>query len=231
MAKDFHVMNVSRGVLFTREKNGLKIESIFPNIDLALDVALEEAQNLSDVVVYVNGDVVYLSEVVDQDNAEPTLNSELIIEEEDSDSVSSDIPLAEDNKLEDEEIDSLNDESAIEADIPDLFKELENLEVGPIVDEGHSVVFGYSRDENGKVELFIQSLDPTPGFIDGIGPTKKKVAVIVDGKKRPPRNVVHDKVTSIVVKSYEFISLNFCVDVENDDAIIKESTLVNITKN
>lgn len=249
MVKEFHVMNVSRGVLFTREKGGRKVESIFPNAVSALAVAVEEAQNLPDVVVYVNGEVAYLSEVVTQEMAESIIESSLKngpeddillkdLQPKDAERVELEEFANSANKAQEvkiqltEENDSHNDEVTSEPDIPDLFDELGDLDVGPIINKDHSIVFGYTLGENDKVELFIQSLDPQPGFYDGIGSTKKKVAVVVDGKKRPSRNVVHDKVTSIVVKTYEYISLNFYVEINDEKTTLdREYTLINITRN
>lgn len=261
MVKEFHVMNVSRGVLFTREKGGRKIESIFPNVDSALAVALEEAQNLPDVVVYVNGDAVYLSEIVAQDvtqaNEAQSNGPILTNEEEDSHSGALDKFLsliaaaknsgdfdvdgfdpkdtardsmeafARNLELKDKEVDSHDDEVVSDIDIPDSFKKLENLEVGPIVHEDCLVVFGYTRDDNNKIEFFIQSLKQTE-MAEGIGPVKVKIVIDIDGKKRV-RNVTRDKVTSVVAKTYENISIS-CF-FENDDAKTKEVPLINITRN
>ena len=213
---EFRVSSTARGVTFERNKTGIKVESIFPNKEMAIAAAMAEAVSDADSALFVDGELYYFSEEVEA--PEIKLNADI-----EATTVSEDIAYVNESDVYDSDyiVDLESNAPLVDAsEEPDAESEAEpEVEVISLIDPSiydHStltpsssrsnVYWGY-KDDNGKLTLDVVAFDRSPDRV--------KVFLSVDGKDRSPRNVVTDKLTSIVVKSYKEVSL-FSYTVSED---------------
>lgn len=215
---EYRVSSTARGVTFERNKTGIKVESIFPNKEMAIAAAMAEAVSDADSALFVDGELYFLSEEVEA--PEIKLNADI-----EATTVSEDIAYVNESDVYDSDyiVDLESNAPLVDAsEEPDAESEAEpEVEVISLIDPSiydHStltpsssrsnVYWGY-KDDNGKLTLDVVAFDRSPDRV--------KVFLSVDGKDRSPRNVVTDKLTSIVVKSYKEVSL-FSYTVSEDGA-------------
>lgn len=215
---EYRVSSTARGVTFERNKTGIKVESIFPNKEMAIAAAMAEAVSDADSALFVDGELYYFSEEVEA--PEIKLNADI-----EATTVSEDIAYVNESDVYDSDyiVDLESNAPLVDAsEEPDAESEAEpEVEVISLIDPSiydHStltpsssrsnVYWGY-KDDNGKLTLDVVAFDRSPDRV--------KVFLSVDGKDRSPRNVVTDKLTSIVVKSYKEVSL-FSYTVSEDGA-------------
>lgn len=213
---EYRVSSTARGVTFERNKTGIKVESIFPNKEMAIAAAMAEAVSDADSALFVDGELYFLSEEVEAPEIE--LNTDI-----EATTVSEDIAYVNESDVYDSDyiVDLESNELLVDAsEEPDAESEAEpEVEVISLIDPSiydHStltpsssrsnVYWGY-KDDNGKLTIDVAAFDRSPERV--------KVFLSVDGKDRSPRNVATDKLTSIVVKSYKEVSL-FSYTVSED---------------
>ena len=215
---EYRVSSTARGVTFERNKTGIKVESIFPNKEMAIAAAMAEAVSDADSALFVDGELYFLSEEVEA--PEIKLNADI-----EATTVSEDIAYVNESDVYDSDyiVDLESNAPLVDAsEEPDAESEAEpEVETTSLIDPSiydHStltpsssrsnVYWGY-KDDNAKLTLDVVAFDRSPDRV--------KVFLSVDGKDRSPRNVVTDKLTSIVVKSYKEVSL-FSYTVSEDGA-------------
>lgn len=209
---EYKVSSTARGVTFERNKTGIKVESIFPNKDMAIAAAMAEATVDVDSALFVDGELYYLSEEVDESGT-----NELV----DPNTVADDIAYINESDI----------LSSAESDEPSAEVEAE-VEAEQLIDPSNyyhstltpsssrsNVYWGYNKDGD-RLTIDIVAFNRPEG--------KVKVYLLVDGKERAARNVFSDKITTIVVKKYESVTI-FSYVVGEDGAEGERAAEANIT--
>lgn len=209
---EYKVSSTARGVTFERNKTGIKVESIFPNKDMAIAAAMAEATVDVDSALFVDGELYYLSEEVDESGT-----NELV----DPNTVADDIAYINESDI----------LSSAESDEPSAEVEAE-VEAEQLIDPSNyyhstltpsssrsNVYWGYNKDGD-RLTIDIVAFNRPEG--------KVKVYLLVDGKERAARNVFSDKITTIVVKKYESVTI-FSYVVGEDGTEGERAAEANIT--
>ena len=206
---EYKVSSTARGVTFERNKNGIKVESIFPNKDMAIAAAMAEATADADSALFVDGELHYFSEEINELNLDETVTLSTVADDiayiNESDILSS--------------VDS--DESSVATEVERLIDPSNYYHSTLTPSSSRSNVYwGYNKEDD-KLTIDIVAFDHPEG-------EKVKVYLVVDGKERAARNVFPDKVTSIVVKKYESVTL-FSYTVGENGVECKRVAEANIT--
>lgn len=213
---EYKVSSTARGVTFERNKTGIKVESIFPNKDMAIAAAMAEATVDVDSALFVDGELYYFSEEVDESGT-----NELA----DPDTVADDIAYINESDIlltiDDNEPDMSLGVEAEEDNKAEQLIDPSNYYHSTLIPSSSrsNVYWGYNKDGD-RLTIDVVAFDRPVG--------KVKVYLLVDGKERAARNVFSDKVTSIIVKKYESVTM-FSYVVNEDGTEGERAAEANIT--